>query len=145
MPLPITPLLTVDIIIELTDQPGSPVVLIERRNPPYGWALPGGFVDRGETLEAAAIREAKEETCLDVDLLHHLGNYSDPQRDKRFHTVSSVYIAHAQGTPQAADDAINLKTYTLEQIPAQLAFDHDRILRDYVHFKNTGQKPGLAL
>ncbi|MDH5325538.1 MAG: NUDIX hydrolase [Gammaproteobacteria bacterium] len=143
MPLPVTPLLTVDIIIELRDRPNHPIVLIERRNPPLGWALPGGFVDRGETLETAAIREAKEETCLDVTLVAHLANYSAPKRDSRFHTVSSVYIAHAQGTPQAADDAINLKVYTPDQIPTPLAFDHEQILRDYLLFKQTGCKPGL--
>ena len=143
MPIPETPLLTVDIIIELTDQAAKPIVLIERRNPPHGWALPGGFVDKGETLEAAAIREAKEETCLDVSLVEHLANYSDPKRDSRFHTVSAVYIAQAQGQPQAADDAINLKVFSIEQIPEQLAFDHNRILQDYIHFKLTGEKPGI--
>ena len=145
MPIPETPLLTVDIIIELTDtnSKANPIVLIERRNPPYGWALPGGFVDRGENLTTAAIREAKEETCLDVTLTHHLANYSDPARDSRFHTVSSVYIAQSQGEPKAADDAINLKVFSLDEIPPQLAFDHQVILQDYLTFKRTGLKPKL--
>ena len=90
MSRPVTPLLTVDIIIEMVDRPGRPVVLIERRNPPPGWALPGGFVDVGETLEQAAVREAREETSLEVALKTLLGNYSDPARDARGHTVSAV-------------------------------------------------------
>ena len=102
---PVTPLLTVDVIIELTDRPGRPVVLIERRNEPLGWALPGGFVDRGETLEQAACREAKEETGLNVQLQVLLGCYSDPKRDPRGHTASAVYIGEAVGTPVAQDDA----------------------------------------
>ena len=97
MVTPTTPLIAVDIIIELIDREHSPIVLIERKNPPYGWAIPGGFVDVGETLEHAAVREAKEETCLDVTLTCLLGNYSDPGRDARHHTVSAVYIAQAKG------------------------------------------------
>jgi 8-oxo-dGTP diphosphatase len=101
---PVTPQLTADIIIEMIDRPGRPIVLIERKYPPPGWALPGGFVDVGETLESAAVREAREETSLDVTLNLLLGNYSDPLRDSRGHTVSAVYIAEAQGEPRAADD-----------------------------------------
>ncbi len=100
MTLPITPLLAADIIIELVDFPGRPIVLIERANPPFGWAIPGGFVDIGETVEQAAIREAKEEVCLDVKLTVLLGIYSNPKRDVRNHTVTAVYIAEASGKPK---------------------------------------------
>jgi len=135
---PQTPLLTVDIIIELLDIPGRPVVLIERRYAPHGWALPGGFVDQGEALEQAARREAREETCLDVSLLQLLGCYSDPQRDSRGHTVSAVYIAQAAGIPHAADDACNVKWYRPEDLPDTLAFDHALILQDYQAYLRDG-------
>jgi 8-oxo-dGTP diphosphatase len=138
---PSTPFLTVDIIIELQDQVDHPIVLIERRNPPSGWALPGGFVDTGETLEQAAVREAREETCLDVELRCLLGCYSDPARDQRMHTVSAVYIAHARGEPHAADDARHLAVFAPEQIDVQLAFDHQAIINDYLHYKKTGALP----
>ena len=134
MSLPATPLIAVDIIIELVDRPERPIVLIERKNPPYGWAIPGGFVDVGETLEHAAVREAQEETCLDVTLKYLLGNYSDPRRDPRFHTVSAVYVAEARGEPTAADDAAHLQLFTLQSLPAQLAFDHHKILSDYQRY-----------
>jgi len=130
VPLPTTPLLTVDIVIELLDRPGRPIVLIERRNPPPGWALPGGFVDVGETVEAAAIREAREETGLDVALAGLLGVYSDPARDARFHTVSVVLLATAHGVPAAADDAKAVRAVDPDA-PPTLAFDHARILADY--------------
>lgn len=139
MPLPDTPLLAVDIIIELRDRPERPVVLIERHNPPHGWALPGGFVDRGETLERAALREALEETGLQISLVVLLGCYSDPGRDPRGHTVSAVYVAHAQGDPQAADDAARAGAFTPAEIPEPLAFDHRQILDDYLHYRATGQ------
>ena len=139
MALPTTPLIAVDIIIELIDQPQRPIVLIERKNPPYGWAIPGGFVDVGETLEQAAVREAKEETCLDVTLKTLLGNYSDPSRDQRFHTVSAVYIAEGIGRPEAADDAANLQLFSLQNLPAALAFDHHKILADYQYYLHSGQ------
>ena len=103
MPKPITPLIAADIIIELIDQPDRPFVLIERAHQPFGWAIAGGFVDVGETVEHAAIREAKEETCLDVKLTALLGIYSNPKRDTRGHTVTAVYIAEALGMPRAAD------------------------------------------
>ena len=136
---PETPLLAVDIIIELVDRSEKSIVLIERRNPPYGWALPGGFVDVGETLEQAAVREAREETCLEVKLKLLLGCYSNPQRDPRGHTVSPVYIAEARGVPQAADDAKNLRCVPVTDLPDDLAFDHGLILCDYRHYLGTGE------
>ncbi|WP_126452529.1 NUDIX domain-containing protein [Sulfuriflexus mobilis] len=135
MPAPVTPLLTVDIIIELADRPGRPIVLIERRFPPSGWALPGGFVDVGETLEQAAVREAREETCLDVQLSRLLGCYSEPSRDPRGHTVSAVYIAEARGTPRAEDDARQVGVFLPGDWPGPLAFDHATILSDYLRSK----------
>jgi 8-oxo-dGTP diphosphatase len=136
---PVTPLLAVDAIIELLDKPGRPIVLIERKNPPYGWAIPGGFMDVGERIETAAIREAKEEVCLDVTLTALLGMYSDPKRDDRGHTVTAVYVAEAKGQPQAADDAKNLAIFNLDNLPGELAFDHKQVLEDYRKFRETGQ------
>ena len=141
MTRPTTPLLAADIIIELVEQPGCPIVLIERRYPPHGWAIPGGFVDVGETLEQAARREAQEETNLNVTLTTLLGCYSDPRRDARGHTVSVVYIATATGLPRALDDAKNLALFTPGQFPAPLAFDHRLILEDYVRFRVSGERP----
>ncbi|VAX12931.1 ADP-ribose pyrophosphatase [hydrothermal vent metagenome] len=140
---PVTPLLTVDIIVELIDRPARPIVLIERRYPPYGWALPGGFVDVGETLEQAAVREAREEISLPVSLSFLLGCYSDPQRDTRGHTVSAVYVAQASGMPVAADDARTLEVFPVSDLPDKLAFDHPRILRDYLHYLKTGEAASL--
>lgn len=125
------PLLTVDIIIEC--QGG--IVLIERKNPPLGWAFPGGFVDYGESLEAAAVREAWEETCLDIRLIEQLHTYSDPKRDLRHHTVSTVFIATAQGSPTAADDAKNAGIFTISDLPTPVVFDHPEILRNYFDYK----------
>jgi len=135
---PVTPLLAADAIIELVDQPGRPIVLIERKNPPFGWAIPGGFVDVGESLEQAAIREALEETCLQVRLKALLGVYSDPKRDERGHTVTAIYVAEAEGEPQAADDAKNLGVFSLKQWPAPLAFDHAQVLHDYCRYREEG-------
>jgi 8-oxo-dGTP diphosphatase len=144
VPRPVTPLLTVDIIIELRDRPGSPIVLIERKYPPYGWALPGGFVDVGERLEIAARREALEETSLEVELQALLGCYSDPARDARGHTVSAVYVATASGEPQARDDARDLVCCIPPDYPP-LAFDHAQILDDYRRFRGSGEVAPLRL
>ncbi|MDH3445293.1 MAG: NUDIX hydrolase [Deltaproteobacteria bacterium] len=132
------PLLTVDIIIELV---GGGIVLIERQNPPHGWALPGGFVDYGESLETAAVREAKEETSLDVRLIEQFQAYSDPGRDARHHTVSIVFIAAADGHPKGDDDAKAAGVFREGELPNPLVFDHSRILCEYFEFKRTGQRP----
>lgn len=121
------PIPTVDVIIETP----KGIVLIKRKNPPYGWALPGGFVDYGETLEEAAVREAKEETGLDVELIRQFHAYSDPNRDPRQHTITVVFIAKAEGTPVAGDDAKEVGVFTRENLPRPLAFDHGKILEDY--------------
>jgi 8-oxo-dGTP diphosphatase len=141
---PVTPLLTVDIIIEMHDRPGRPIVVIERKYPPPGWALPGGFVDVGERLEAAARREAREETSLEVELQVLLGCYSDPARDARGHTVSAVYIATACGEPRARDDARNLRCVLPGECPA-LVFDHALIVDDYLRYLKTGKPAPLRL
>ena len=134
---------TVDAVIDL----GAGVVLIRRKNPPLGWALPGGFVDEGERVEAAAVREAQEETGLDITLDDLLYVYSDPARDTRMHTLSIVFTAHASGTPRAADDAADVRVVSHEQLRSllqqaapeldglPLAFDHADILRDYVAWR----------
>jgi ADP-ribose pyrophosphatase YjhB (NUDIX family) len=132
------PFPTVDIIIEMnphqageTAGPGPFIVLIQRKNPPPGWAIPGGFVDYGESLESAARREALEETSLEVELQYQLGAYSDPSRDPRQHTISVVFVARAIGIPRAADDAVDIGIFDRDSLPDPLAFDHQRILRDY--------------
>jgi len=131
---------TVDCIIEL---PGERIVLIRRANPPVGWALPGGFVDEGEPLDAAAIREVKEETGLDVKLVEQFFTYSDPKRDPRQHTLSTVYIGTATGAPQGSDDAAEARTFALDALPGDLCFDHGTILSDYLTYKRTGQRRKL--
>jgi 8-oxo-dGTP diphosphatase len=132
------PLPTVDILIEIA---GRGVVLIERKNAPHGWALPGGFVDYGESLERAAVREAKEETSLDVKLVEQFHSYSDPGRDPRHHTISTVFIASAEGTPRGQDDARAAAIFREDNLPAAIVFDHARILGDYFDYKKTGQRP----
>jgi 8-oxo-dGTP diphosphatase len=121
------PLPTVDLIIESNDG----IILIKRKNPPAGWALPGGFVDYGESLEAAAIREAKEETSLEVDIVKQFHTYSDPERDPRHHTITTVFIARAKGKPSAGDDAKAAGIFRREDLPEQIAFDHREIINDY--------------
>ncbi len=144
------PFPTVDIIIQVSLRSngsglrngGSPglsrskieeggIVLINRKNFPFGWALPGGFIDYGESLESAALREAKEETSLNVELLYQLGTYSDPARDPRHHTISVVFVAKATGAPKAADDAKDIGIFYRDSLPGSLAFDHGKILQDY--------------
>lgn len=134
---------TVDIIIELLDEPHLPIILIERKNPPYGWALPGGFIDYGETVETAAKREAMEEINLEVDLVEQFYVYSDPNRDPRQHTLSIVFIATAKGKPTALDDAKTVSIFPLWKIPSNLCFDHDKILKDYCYYRNYRIRPRL--
>lgn len=130
------PLPAVDIIIEMEKQG---IVLIERKNEPRGWALPGGFVDYGESLEQAAVREAREETGLDITLLGQFHTYSAPGRDPRQHTISTVFVARGSGSPRAASDAAQTGVFLEGSLPAPLAFDHARILQDY--FEHRRQKP----
>jgi 8-oxo-dGTP diphosphatase len=125
------PFPTVDIIIEIEDK----ILLIERLNEPFGWALPGGFVDYGESLEEAAIREALEETGLTLENLHQFHAYSNPDRDPRQHNISVVFTAEAYGKPEAGDDARNVQLFSLDKLPVQLCFDHAKILQDYVSGK----------
>jgi ADP-ribose pyrophosphatase YjhB (NUDIX family) len=134
------PRATVDVVIELA----GGIVLIRRRNPPPGWALPGGFVDAGERAEDAARREMREETSLEVELVALLGVYSDPRRDPRGPTISTVYVGRSDGTPRAADDAADLGVFTEDTLPAPLAFDHAQILADYFRFRRTGERPRPA-
>jgi 8-oxo-dGTP diphosphatase len=133
---PTTPLLTVDVIIEIA----GGIVLIERKNPPPGWALPGGFVDVGEPVCDAAVREAREETSLEVTLTEQFFCYSDPRRDPRGATCSVVFLGRAEGEPRAADDAKNVRIYPLTELP-RLAFDHGQILDDYRRYRATGARP----
>ena len=124
---PRNPFITVDIIIEIN----SGIILIRRKNPPHGWAIPGGFVDYGESIEDCARREAKEETGLDIKLRRQFHTYSDPGRDPRHHTVSTIFIATATGIPKAGDDAEDAVVFTSESLPEDIAFDHMKILEDY--------------
>ena len=122
------PVPTVDIIIEIETKG---IILIRRKNPPYGWAIPGGFVDYGESLEEAALREAKEETNLDVKLVKQFHTYSNPKRDPRHHSISTVYIAKGEGTSKAKDDALEIGIFNGSNLPDEIAFDHRSILNDY--------------
>ncbi len=131
---------TADIIIELGN---GAIVLIDRKNPPHGWAIPGGFIDYGESAEAAAVREAKEETSLDVTLLEQFHTYSSPGRDPRKHTITIVFIASASGIPEAADDAAAVVVAREDSLPSPLAFDHDRVLADYFAYRRSGRLPGI--
>ena len=137
-----TPYVAVDGIVMLYDKAESfrGIVLIERKNPPYGLALPGGFVDIGESCESAVVREMKEEISLDVQIIRLLGVYSDPKRDPRFHTVSAVYVCKAYGEPKAADDAKKCFVYPLDEIPTEkLVFDHAKIIKDFK--ESSGGRP----
>lgn len=134
---PVTPLSAADAIIEIGDR----IVLIERGHEPPGYAIPGGFMDLGESAEEAAIREAKEETGLDVELVDMLGLYSDPRRDPRGPVITAMFIARATGEPVAGDDAKRAILVDPTDLPANLAFDHRTILKDYLRYKRTGQKP----
>ncbi len=146
MPTYRNPIPTVDIIIklewELETAEGAGIVLIRRKNPPLGWALPGGFIDYGESAEQAAVREAAEETSLKVQLIEQFHVYSNPQRDPRQHTLTTVFIAQANGTPRGADDAAEARVFEESSLPSVLAFDHEQILRDYFVYRRTGQRPG---
>jgi len=131
---------TCDILIELDGKPGT-LVFIERKNEPVGFAIPGGFVDEGEFISDGAIREAKEETGLDVELIELFHVYSDPKRDKRKHTVSTVFIARASGMPAGGDDAARCLVCAPDALPGPLVFDHALIVSDYLTYKQTGKRP----
>jgi 8-oxo-dGTP diphosphatase len=137
MARPECPPVAADLIVEI----GERIVLIERKNFPHGWAIPGGFVDFGETVEEAAVREAREEISLTVDLRALLGVYSRPDRDPRGQTITVVYVGRAEGTPRAHDDAKEAGLFLPEEPPSPLAFDHAEILADYRRFVRTGEYP----
>lgn len=134
-PVRIAPFPTVDILIRRRKGDREAVVLVRRRNPPHGWAIPGGFIEYGESAEACAVREAEEETDLRVTLTGLLGVYSDPARDPRFHTISTVFTAEGKGEPRADSDAAEIGVFAADELPADIAFDHRRILDDYFHFR----------
>ena len=137
MPRPECPPIAADIITEIGDR----IVLIERKNFPEGWAIPGGFVDIGETVEHAAVREAREEISLDVEIRAILGIYSRPDRDPRGQTITAVYVARANGNPVGADDAKSASLFDPRDLPSPLCFDHAEILGDYLRFRDTGELP----
>ena len=124
------PRISVDVIIKFKEG----VVLIKRKNPPYGWAIPGGFVDYGETLEEAAVREMKEETNLDVELERQMHTYSDPKRDPRGHTITTVFIGIGKGELKAKDDALEVGVFNKDNLPS-LVFDHKKVLDDFFSSK----------
>ncbi len=131
---PKSPFCTVDAIIEIRSNMNTQlegIILVKRKNPPFGWAIPGGFVDYGETLEDAVCREMKEETGLDVTLVRQFHTYSDPHRDPRHHTISTVYIAASAGRPKAGDDAEEVGIFTEDSLPEDIVFDHRKVLEDY--------------
>ena len=131
------PVPTVDCIIEM---PGDRIVLVRRSRPPLGWALPGGFVNEGEPLHVAVVREASEETGLSVDLKEQFFTYSDPSRDPRRHTITTVYIGWAEGEPLGGDDAAEARAFHLNELPPDLCFDHGTILADYLAYRRTGKR-----
>lgn len=131
---------TVDALIELDGRPGT-IVLIKRAHEPEGWALPGGFVDEGEFLADACVREAKEETGLDLEVRELFHAYSNPQRDPRKHTVSTVFIGRATGEPAGSDDAAEARVFALDALPSPIVFDHATIISDYVEYRASGKRP----
>jgi 8-oxo-dGTP diphosphatase len=133
--------LTVDIIIRYR----GGIILIERKNAPHGWALPGGFVEIGESIEDAAIRESKEETSLDTRLIEQFYVYSDPHRDPRFHTVSVVFIADGDGLLQGQDDAKRADIFLEKALPDEIAFDHRKIISDYFYYVKSGKRPDASV
>lgn len=137
MPRPVSPPVAADVIIEIGDR----IVFVERKHDPPGWALPGGFVEFGETVEQAAVREAREETSLEIQLTELLGVYSRPDRDPRGQTVGVVYIGSATGKPRGRDDARQARLFSPVHPPAPLAFDHASIVADYLHWRATGEFP----
>ena len=134
MAKPVTPLLATDVIIHLEGQSQRSIVLIKRKNPPVAWAIPGGFVDVGETVEHAAAREAREETSLDVTLQVLLGLYSEPGRDPRGHVVSAIYVGSGSGKLAAADDASSVDVFSVDHLPQPMAFDHAQVVKDYIDY-----------
>ncbi|MCK4806178.1 MAG: NUDIX hydrolase [Candidatus Aegiribacteria sp.] len=137
---PVTPLITVDAIIELTD---GKLVLVKRKYPPLGWAIPGGFVDPGESLAEAVRREAREETSLDIEVVSIFHVYSKPWRDPRGDTVSVVYYCRADGCPEGGDDAAEAAAFAPDDLPDVIAFDHRMIIQQFLQWKNTGLRPSV--
>ncbi len=138
---PRNPFPTVDVIIDM----GGRIVLVERRNQPRGWALPGGFIDYGESAEQAAVREAREETGLEVELVEQFHTYSAPDRDPRFHTLSVVFLARADGTPRGGDDARRAELFSPHELPEPMAFDHARIISDWLEYRRSGRRGTFTL
>ncbi|RKZ03439.1 NUDIX hydrolase [Candidatus Fermentibacteria bacterium] len=137
---PVTPLITVDAIIELSD---GKIVLVKRKYPPSGWAIPGGFVDPGESLAEAVRREAREETSLDIEVVSIFHVYSKPWRDPRGDTVSVVYYSRADGCPEGGDDAAEAVAFAPDDLPAVIAFDHRKIIQQFLQWKATGLQPSI--